>query len=180
MSPQVRFICRSCDEWHVCVPGWGWPFPMDYLDVPEAQRAERCYLSEDLCVVDHSRFFVCGCLELPVQGYPDILSVRAWAAISETDFFEYQDLIGVLERSHCGPYAGKLSAPFPTYSKTEGLALSVRINNDRIRPTLLVEDREHPLGIEQKAGISMERLQSIYTYLEARGVGQRAQRAEQK
>ena len=134
MKPSAKFKCKSCGKWHEGVRGWSYPFPMKYFDVPEAERATRCYLSEDLCVVDHSHFFVRGCLDIPILDHSERLVIGAWAEMDEQDFFEYQDLLDTPRRNTFGPYNGNLSAAIPTYEHTEGVALLVRVENDGIRP----------------------------------------------
>ena len=168
MKASVRFKCKNCDEWHVGVPGWGYPFPMPYWDVPELERSERCFLTSDLCVVDDQRFFVRGCLDLPIAGYADVLVIGAWVEIGDESFFEYQDLIDLPTRSKYGPYEGTLSAALPTYDGTEGLRVAVVVNDSGTRPSIVIEDSEHQLGADQKNGLSIERIQSIYSYFERR------------
>ena len=84
MQPQYRFRCASCDEWHEGFPGWGWEYPPHYHSVPAEEREDRCFLTTDLCVVDDSAYYVCGCLELPVIGSAEILSLRVWVSLSNT------------------------------------------------------------------------------------------------
>ena len=166
MRLPLRFKCSNCDQWHEGVPGWAYPFPMVYFDVPESEREERCYLSDDLCVVDDQRFFVRGCIDLPVCEHSDVLVIGAWVEVSEEDFFEFQDLLGVEKREMFGPYSGKLSAAIPTYENTEGLKVSVLLKDGGTRPSLRLETPAHRLTIEQRGGLPMERLQSIYTHFE--------------
>jgi hypothetical protein len=141
---------------------------MPYFDVPEAEREERCFLTTDLCVVDDARFFVQGTLELPLMGSADPLVIGVWAEIGDVDFFEYQDLLDVRSRSTHGPYSGHLSAAIPTYSETEGLAVGVHLNDKGIRPSIVILDSSSELGRDQAHGLSLEKVQSIYSYFEAR------------
>ncbi len=140
---------------------------MPYFDVPDIERESRCYLSEDLCAVDDERFFIRGCLDLPVRGYSDVLTIGVWVEVEKNDMLEYQELLDVEERDIYGPYPGKLSAPIPTYESSEGIKVELSINNG-IRPSVLVVGETHPLYNEQKLGLPIERLQSIYAYFERR------------
>ena len=168
MKGPVKFLCTSCGNEHVGIPGWSYPFPMPYFDVPEAEREVRCYLSSDLCVVDDSRFFIRGCLEVPLNGYTDCLVIGAWSEVVEEDFFEYQDLLGVEKRAEYGPYKGTLSAAIPTYADTEGLPVSLVVVDNGIRPAVRLESADHPLALAQREGLSLERVQAFYTYFEKR------------
>jgi hypothetical protein len=162
----MRFKCKSCDQWHVGLPGWSYPFPMPYFDVPEPERRERCYLTSEMCVVDDERFFVRGNLVVPIADGPDTLTIGVWVEISDDDFFEYQDLLEVKARRSHGPYQGQLSAAIPTYPITEGLSVAVHINDDGIRPNVVILDSTHDLGRDQKQGLALDRIQQIYAYFE--------------
>lgn len=168
MKTTTRFKCKSCGEWHDGIPSWGYPFPMTYFDVPEEERSERCFLTDDLCVVDDERFFLCGCLDLPIAEFSEKLVIRVWAEVEEETFFEYQDLLDVKERDSYGPYLGKLSAALPTYQNTEGIKVELRINNDGIRPSIIALESNHPLTIDQINGLPAERYHEIHVYVEAK------------
>jgi hypothetical protein len=63
-----EFGCQTCGEIHKGMPGFGANAPLSYFAIPEAERASRCELGSDDCVIDHASFFVRGCLEIPVHG----------------------------------------------------------------------------------------------------------------
>lgn len=165
-SPKYRFKCASCDEWHEGIPGWGWKYPIDYSVIPEAEREERCFLTTDLCVVDDRDFFVCGCLELPVAGSDDMVSLRVWLSVNETDFFAFQDLIGVERRSHNGSYFGWLRVSIPTYPDTMNLKTTIHIRDHGIRPYIEVQPTDHPMALEQRQGVGPERIQALYDHFQ--------------
>lgn len=166
MQTKYRFKCASCDQWHEGIPGWGWNFPPKYFFVPKEEREERCFLTEDLCVVDDAAFFVCGCLELPVVNSEEILSFRVWLFVSNDDFFTFQDLIGVAARADRGPFEGVLSVPIPTYPETMGLPVSIHMRDDGVRPNVLIARSDHPLYAEQINGVGADRIQALYDYFE--------------
>ena len=74
-----EFRCQTCNEVHKGMPRFGSNAPLSYYAVPEAERASRCELGTDDCVIDRASFFVGGCLEIPVRGAdePLIWGVRA-------------------------------------------------------------------------------------------------------
>jgi len=163
---MYRFKCTSCDKWHEGIPGWGWNFPPAYFLVPEAERGSRCFLTQDLCVVDDSAFYVCGCLEFPVVGSSETLSLRVWLFVSKSDFLTFQDLIGVPKRADKGPFPGILSVPIPSYPETMGLAVSIRIRDDGVRPHVALAPTDHPIYAEQLKGLGADRIQALYDYFE--------------
>ena len=56
-----EFRCQTCDEIHKGMPGFGADAPLSYYMIPEAERASRCDLGSDDCVIDQDFF----CARLP-------------------------------------------------------------------------------------------------------------------
>lgn len=144
----------------------GWDFPLEYSLVPPEQREERCFLTTDLCVVDGKSFYVCGCLELPVDGSGDILSLRVWVSISQENFSRFKELLGVEHRSCNGPYFGWLSVPIPTYPDTMNLKAMTHLRDHGTRPCIELEPTDHPISMEQRHGAGAQRIQALYDYFE--------------
>ena len=164
MSVSFRFKCSTCEKEHVGIPAWGWAYPLRYFLVPEDEREKRCFLTSDLCVVDDELFYISGCLEIPVKGADDLLSLRVWATVAEADFMEYQQLLGVQLRSSHGPYRGRLEAPLPTYPDTGELEVSLQVRDEGIRPLIALKPTDHPLYLEQREGASDQRVIALYDY----------------
>ena len=146
------------------IPAWGWDYPLGYFIVPEDEREERCFLTSDLCVVDDEAFYISGCLEIPVNGTDDVLSLRVWVSVPEDAFMLYQELLGVQIRSSHGPYRGRLEAAIPTYPDTGDLMVSLQVRDSGIRPLVQLEPTDHPLYLEQSAGASDQRVIALYDY----------------
>ena len=53
---MTSFLCSRCGQTHSGIPTIGFKFPIEYLDVPEAEREERLFLTEYTCVIDDDRF----------------------------------------------------------------------------------------------------------------------------
>jgi hypothetical protein len=86
---MMRFKCTSCGEWHEGLPGYAAEAPLYYHSIPPEERAERCVLDSDTCVVDRKSFFVRGCLEIPVhaESVPFIWGV--WVSLSNNSFDQF-------------------------------------------------------------------------------------------
>jgi hypothetical protein len=164
----MRFECSSCDQWHNTIPAWGWRIPFAYHAIPEGQRERRCYLTDDLCVVDDQQFLITGVLEIPVIGTSELVSLRVWVSVSRVDWFEYQDLFGQKSRSHFGPYTGRLDSTIPTYPDTFEMSVSLEIRDDGIRPLVHVAPSDHPLYGEQSSGMDVARVARLYRFFEHR------------
>lgn len=158
---MTRFVCTRCGNEHAGTPTFGFRFPIDYLDVPEAERKERVFLTEDTCVIDDDRFFVRGCLEIPVHGACEPFIWGVWVSVSEKSFYEFQDLLGVDTRAHHGPFEGQLCSPPRPYPDSTNLRTLIRLRDHGIRPLVEVEAVSHPLAQEQRNGITQERVAEI-------------------
>ncbi|MFT4251406.1 MAG: DUF2199 domain-containing protein [Caulobacter sp.] len=162
MSAPFRFKCASCDEWHEGMPGFGAQAPLYYYSIPEAERESRCVLTSDACVIDDEFFFVRGALEIPVEGSEEPFIWGVWVSLSEESFDEFVRLYDEPSRSDHGPYFGWLSAALKTYPDTQNLKTMVHLRDDGIRPYIELEPTDHPLAVEQREGISVERVAELY------------------
>ena len=159
----MKYKCACCEEIIEGIPTFGWDKPLHYFDVPKDKRRTDVFLTKDLCVIADQWFFVRGCLEIPVIGHEDPYIWGVWVSLSEENFFEFQDLLDVKERSHFGPYFGWLSAHIKMYPNTENLKTMVHIRDDGERPYIKLERDGHPLAKEQETGITLDRVAEIYS-----------------
>jgi len=144
------------------MPTFGFKFPIQYMDIPEEERAARVFLTSDTCVIDDEHFFVRGCLEIPVEGWPEPFMWGVWVSLSEKNFFRFQDLLGVEERAQHGPFSGRLCSPPRPYPDSLNLKAHVHLRNHGTRPLIELEPTGHPLAVEQRNGITVDRLAEIY------------------
>ena len=163
---MFRFKCTCCGEWHQSVPGYGADAPLFYSSVPSSERATRCVLDSDTCVIDQKFFFVRGCLAIPVQGQPDPFIWGVWVSLSKSSFHQFVESFDTAKWSHIGSFFGWLSAELPLYPSTENLKVRVHLRDDVVRPYIELEPTDHPLAVEQRCGITVERVADIYSRLE--------------
>lgn len=156
------FRCATCDEMHHGIPSFGAHAPFSYYQVPEEERARRCSLGSDDCVIDDNLFFVRGCIEIPVHGFDEPFSWGVWLSLSEASFGEWVRTFDVARRSDVGPFFGWLNTQLSVYPETLSLKTMVHLRDDGIRPYIELEPNDHPLALEQRNGISPERLARIY------------------
>jgi hypothetical protein len=161
---MFRFKCTSCDEWHEGVPTFGANAPLYFYGIPDEERGKRCVLDSDTCIVDQEHFFVRGCLEIPVHGETDAFSWGVWVSLSQAHFAEFKAHYDEPKRSHIGPFFGWLSAELPLYPSTENLKTRAHLRDGGIRPYIELEPTDHPLAVEQRNGISVDRVAEIYAF----------------
>ena len=165
---MFRFKCMSCGEWHEGVPGYASEAPLYYYSIPLEERAQRCNLGSDTCIVDQGSFFVRGCLEIPVHGELEPFIWGAWVSLSRNSFGQFVRCFDAPKRSHIGPFFGWLCAELAPYPSTLSLKTRVHLRDDGVRPYIELEPTDHPLAIEQRNGITPERVAEIYSRLEHR------------
>ena len=159
---MFRFKCKSCDEWHEGMPGFSSDAPLYYYSIPPSERADRCELNSDFCIVDREFFFVRGIVEIPVAGYSEPFTWGLWVSLSRANFVEYMEHFEDLERASLGPYFGWLSPGLKVYPDIENLKTYVHPQTPGTRPLIELEPTDHPLAVEQREGISIERVSEIY------------------
>ena len=139
--------------------------PDPWLAVPEAERDRRGKIDSDLCVIDQQHFFVRGCLEIPVRDCPDPFVWGVWVSVSETSFKRILELWDVNTREQDQPFFGWLCNNISIYPETFGLKTHVHLRNNGVRPFIQLEPTDHPLAVEQRDGITLERVKEFASLL---------------
>jgi hypothetical protein len=163
--------CTCCGEWHHGLMDLAahspdpWPDERTY-EPNSALRLEGNFLSEDFCVLEGEHFFVRCVLEIPVDGLDEPWGFGCWSTLSRTNFEKYVAGFDDGEYEDNGPWFGWLSNQLKIYfADPEPIEVDVFPQPKRQRPTLMLQDAEHPLGAAQRNGISAEAmLQLLWAY----------------
>jgi hypothetical protein len=156
------WTCSQCGETHDELPlCYGAEAPDYFAAIPEAERAARAILDDDLCVVDGEHFFIRGRICVPIHGAEDPFVWLVWASLSKQNFERTLGLWETPGREAEPPYFGWLNTQLALYPPTLNLATSVHTMPVGERPTIVVLDEEHPLAVEQRQGIAPSRVQEI-------------------
>jgi hypothetical protein len=157
------FQCASCGQYHVGMPSFGWDWPVPYLLVPEAERATRVELTPDTCVIDGEWFFARGCLEIPVEGHNEPFSWGAWVSLSRESFGRYTKLLNDKNREPGARYVGWLCSVIPEYPVPgeQLLKAALHVRPWPTRPYIELEPTDYPLAVEQREGITAEKVSEI-------------------
>lgn len=157
----MRYTCATCGEVHDDIPSLAAAAPLYYYSIPEPERAVRCELDSDTCVIDGEFFFVRGCIEVPILGEAEPFVWGVWVSLSRVSFDLFRKLFEEDHRSEEGPFFGWLSAALKGYPDTENLKTKVYLRDNGLRPFIELEPTEHPLSVEQRAGLTLERVGEI-------------------
>lgn len=162
---EFEFKCVSCGQVHRGMPTFGAHAPLSYYEVPEEERGKRCCLGTDDCVIDEKWFFVRGCIEIPVHEEAEPFIWGVWVSLSEVNFKQWLACFDAPKRSHTGPFFGWLDAWLKPYPDTVNLKTQVHLRDKGTRPYVELEPTDHPLALEQRNGISKQRVAEIYAQM---------------
>jgi hypothetical protein len=140
---------------------YGAPAPAVWFTIPEGEREERALLSSDMCLIDEQHGFIVGNLELPVRGCDELFSWDVWVSLSLPNFKRAFQLWEQPGRESETPYFGWVSTSLPGYPETLNLKAHVHTRAVGSRPRVQLEPTNHPLAVEQREGITLERVQEI-------------------
>ncbi len=162
VAAMAGYTCRVCDKYHdELTMHYGAAAPYLYYTLPEQERERRCLLSSDQCVIDEKHFFIVGNLELPVIGIAEKFSWDVWVSLSRENFARAYKLWKVEGREAEPPYFGWLNTLLPGYPETLHLKTHVHTRAVGGRPLIELEPTDHALAVEQREGITRERVQEI-------------------
>lgn len=119
-------------------------------------------LSSDQCVIRNQAFFVRGLIELPVIGSTDVFAWGVWISLSRESFARAGELWETPGREAERPYFGWLSTELALYPEsTTDLKTNVHTRPVGRRPRVELEPTDHPLAVEQRTGITVDRVREI-------------------
>jgi hypothetical protein len=163
---QVR--CASCGQTHkglfdLATDGpehW----PGERPGEPNSALLGRDHvLTEDFCIIEGRDHFVRCVLQLPlVGGTEEVFGYGVWCTLSPKHFATYRDTFDAGDQKDLGPWFGWFSNRLKGYPETLNLKCQVRPRSGRQRPLIELEADGHPLAVEQRDGITIDRLLEIY------------------
>jgi hypothetical protein len=161
-SSTTGFTCDSCGEWHDSLPrdlGFDEPMYVDELD--DEQRSAWVTGDGNFRVrrsPDETNYFIRGVIELPIAGTKDSFCYGVWTSLSEPSYLAATKAATADEEA--GPFFGWLSNIVPGYPTTQNLKTHVHLRPG-LRAAIELEPTDHPLAVEQREGITVERWKQI-------------------
>jgi hypothetical protein len=162
MAIYPGYVCATCGTYHAELPlCYGTQAPDLWEQLSAEEQAERGELTPDLCIIDDASFFVRGHLEIPIQGTDELFIYAVWVSLSEANFARTRALWNDVARAHEPPYFGWFSTLLPGYPETLNLKTLVHTRAVGLVPWIELEPTDHPLAVEQRTGITWERVREI-------------------
>jgi hypothetical protein len=163
---NLVWTCQCCGQRYDTL---SFAYALDEPDpwgaVPETERQYRGVLGSDTCVIDGRDFYIRGRIVIPVIGSEDPFIWGVWAAVSQKSFVRFGELWDVDIREHETPFPGTLGNDIPIYPKTVDLRCNILMKNARKRPSFELEATDHPLAVEQRNGITLDRVKEIAAFV---------------
>lgn len=166
-----NYKCTTCGQVHSGLPmSFAAEFPDQYANMSREERDARAVVGSDQCIIDQERFFIRGCLEIPIIGSDDVFLWGLWASVREEVFDEISECWELVGREKSrDPFKGRLGNSLAEYPETLNLKLRIVLQRVGARPLFVVEETDHPLAIEQSSGITRDRALAILLHQERGG-----------
>ncbi len=152
-------LCKHpLNEFPLCYAG---PAPYHYYSIADEERELRTELNQDFCVIDDQFFFVRGHIVIPIIDNDEEFIWGVWVSLSEEKFLRTNELLLEKGRELEAAYFGWLSTELPMYPSTLNLKTMVHTREVGLVPIIELEPVDHPLVVEQRVGITMDRVKEI-------------------
>jgi hypothetical protein len=161
VSDDLGFTCSCCGQYH---PGLaqGFSFEAPVYWSAELAADESSVLGPEQCVIKGEHYFIRGLIEIPVLDSGEVFSWDVWVSLSKDSFRQAVSLWESAGREAEPPYFGWLSSELGMYSpSTVNLKTNVHTRPIGVRPLVELEPTGHPLAVEQRTGITRERMREL-------------------
>ncbi|MFE9966441.1 DUF2199 domain-containing protein [Streptomyces sp. NPDC005525] len=129
---------------------------------PDFENDPDSMLSSDQCVIKGQHYFISGLIEIPVIGSEDVFSWGVWVSLSRENFARALEVWNTEGREAEKPYFGWLSTELALYSEGTGnLKTNAHTRPVGRRPFIELEPTDHPLAVEQRTGMTQDRVREI-------------------
>jgi len=164
----MSWVCETCGQSHADLPfSFAADYPDNYANMSLDQRDLRAVIGSDQCIIDQAQFYIRGCLEIPILNTDQVFLWGLWALLWEADFDEIDNNWDKEGReSHVGPFKGRLANQLSAYDESTFMVpVTVTLRPVATRPLFFVDDPDHPLGIAQRNGMTIEQAQELASEL---------------
>ncbi len=160
MENLEGYTCSCCGKWIVGLP-FDYAYAQPYYWRSDLNSEPKSYLTSDVCVIEGRDHFVRGLVEVPVIGSNRRFAWGIWVSLAKKNFDRVLELWDSEERVAQPPYFGWLSSQIDVYPDTLNLktVVSARSLNERFYVEL--EPTNHPLSLEQRNGMTLDRVREI-------------------
>ena len=161
----TRFFCQGCSKWHDKLPlSFSVKVPLAATKIPADEVEQRVVITRDQCVIDGTSFYLRGRIVVPILGLEEPFIWGVWVEISPKNFVRTHELWNQPGREQEPSYPGWLDTELPLYGPTINLEVRVLTQVAGRRPHFEVVAGDHPLALEQRNGVTLERVKLISAF----------------
>lgn len=155
------YTCRICGQRHDGVPlAFGVEAPVYWS--ADVAATPGSALDDEICIIGGEHYFVRALIHIPVIGTADVFTWNAWVSLSADNFRRMVDNWERPGRESEPAYFGWFSNDLPGYSpSTVNLKTHVHTQPLGQRPCIELEPTDHLLAVEQRNGMSVERVREL-------------------
>jgi hypothetical protein len=139
--------------------------PSAWLALPEGERQRRGLLTDDFCSIDGKQHFLRGCIELTVHGTAEKFTWGVWVSISQKSRRRIESVFTQKKFHKEPPHPATLVTWIGAYPKPDDIRCQVYIRPGDLRPLVVLQSADYPLAIEQREGITLDRVKQIASQL---------------
>lgn len=160
------FKCTTCGTEHdLDKISFGADAPVQWNLLSDDEQSSSL-LGGEQCEIESKEgrsYYLRACLDIPICGSAHVFTWGVWCSLSAKNYAEISEHWEDPERIKLGPYFGWLCSKIPGYPDTVFLKTMVHQRIVGLRPFVELEATDHPLAVDQRAGIEEERLTRIVT-----------------
>jgi hypothetical protein len=108
--------------------------------------------------IDNEDFFIRGVIEIRVHEYPEVFGVGVWVSQKRENFYKYLENFNSAD---IGPFFGWLCNRINYYAEDTRLLKTFAYFRKGLRPSIVLEETDHPLSIDQRDGITLDKAWEI-------------------
>lgn len=163
------WTCRCCGKQFDTLPlDFACDAPHHWNQIAKSEREHRGKIDSDVCIIDQKDIFVRGCIEIPILGLNENFIWGVWVSVSKESFGRIIELWNSPAIKNEAPKFGWLCNSLSIYPPTLNLKTNLHLRGAGNRPSIELEPIDHPLAIEQRQGISIQRVEEISALLSLR------------
>jgi hypothetical protein len=166
---HTGFACTVCGQRHELPLQYSVNAPQAVLAVPPEERDQRIVMTPDQCVIDGKDFYIRGRILLPIRDVAEPFVWGVWAEISPKSFLRANEFWHTPGRENEPAFPGWLNSDIFVFGNTINLEVEIHTQPVGQRPQFTLSDLNHPLAIEQRDGITLERAEEIAEMILHRG-----------
>ena len=131
--------------------------PDPVVELSQEERMLDVFENDDVCVVNDDRYFLRVTLPIPVNGRTEGYQIGVWVEVSRDEFQRVGDLWSEPGQAAEPPMKATLANEIRHHAGSFGLPVLLQLTGPKTRPQVFVVDATHPLGVEQRRGITPHR-----------------------